>query len=54
MLHTSLNFSIYVTDFDPASFRLESTLLLFRTDTPVPFFFSKWDLPSNHRHDLFC
>ena len=37
MLYTSLNFSIYVTDFDPASDRLESTLLLFCNNTPVPF-----------------
>jgi len=35
MLYTSLNFSIYVTNFDPASYRLESTLLLFRNTTPV-------------------
>jgi len=27
-----------VTDFDPASYRLESTLLLFRNNTPVPLF----------------
>jgi len=38
MLYTSLNFSIYVTDFDPASYQLESTLLLFRNNTPVPLF----------------
>jgi len=38
MLHTSLNFSIYVTDFDPASYRLESTMLLFRNSSPVPLF----------------
>jgi len=36
MVYTSLNFSIYVTDFDPASYRLESRLLLFRNNTPVP------------------
>jgi len=38
MLYTSLNFSIYVMDFDPASYRLESTVLLFRNSTPVPLF----------------
>jgi len=38
MLYTSLNFGIYVTDFDPASYRLESTLVLFRNSTPVPLF----------------
>jgi len=36
MLHTSLNFGIYVTDFDPASDRLESTMVLFRNKTHVP------------------
>ena len=36
MVYTSLNLSIYVTDFDPASYRLESKLLLFRNNTPVP------------------
>jgi len=36
MLYTSLNFGIYVTDFDPASYGLESTMLLFRNKTPVP------------------
>jgi len=39
MLYTSLNFRIYVTDFDPTSYRLESTLPLFRNNTPVPLFF---------------
>jgi len=38
MLYTSLNLSIYVMDFDPASYRLESTLLLFRKNTPVHLF----------------
>jgi len=38
MLYASLNFSIYVTDFDPASYRLVSTLLLFRNNIPVPLF----------------
>jgi len=36
MLYTSLNFGIYVTDFDPTSYRLESTMLLFRNKTHVP------------------
>jgi len=36
MLYISLNFSIYVTDFDPGFYRLESTLLLFRNNTHVP------------------
>jgi len=38
MIYTSLNFRIYVTDFDPASYWLASTLLLFRNSTPVPLF----------------
>jgi len=38
MFYTSLNFSIYVRDFDPASYRLESTLLFFRSSIPVPLF----------------
>ena len=38
MLYTSLNFNIYLTDFDPATYRLESTLLLFRNNTPVSSF----------------
>jgi len=38
ILYLQVNFSIYVTDFDPASYRLESTLLLFLNDTPVPLF----------------
>jgi len=38
MLYTSLNFSIYVTDFDPISCRLESTFVLFRNNTPVRLF----------------
>jgi len=38
MLYTSLNFRIYVTDFGPASYRLESTMLLFRIKPPVPLF----------------
>jgi len=38
MLYTSFNFSIYVTDFDLDSHRLESTLLLFGDSTPVPLF----------------
>ena len=53
MLYTSLNFGIYVTDFDPASYRLESTMLLFRNKTPVHHFFSACELPSNHKRDLF-
>jgi len=43
MLYTSLNFRIYVTDFEPASYQLESTLSLFRDNTPVPLFlFRVW------------
>jgi len=38
MPYTSLNFSIYLTDFDPASYELDSTLLLFRDNIPVPLF----------------
>jgi len=38
MLYTWLNFSIYVTDFDPASYRLESTLLLIHNNTSIPLF----------------
>ena len=38
MLYASLNFGIYVTDFDPASYRQESTMVLFRNKTPVPLF----------------
>jgi len=38
MLYTSLNFRIYETDFDPDSYRLESTLPLFRNNSPVPLF----------------
>jgi len=38
MFYTSLKMSIYVTDFNPASHGLESTLLLFRNNTPVPLF----------------
>jgi len=38
MFYTSLNFSIHVTDFDPASYSLESTSLLFRNSTLVPLF----------------
>jgi len=29
MLYTLLNFKIYVPDFDPVSYRLESTMMLF-------------------------
>jgi len=47
------DFSIYVLYFDPASYRLESTLLLFRNSISVPYFFSAKELPSNHKHDLF-
>jgi len=36
MLRTSLNFRVNVTDFDPDSYRLESTLPLFCDNTPVP------------------
>jgi len=55
MVYTSLNFSIYVTDFDPASYRLESTLLLFRNNTPVPLFLFRVRTAqqSQHKHDLF-
>ena len=35
MLYTSINFNIYVTVFDTASYRLESTLLLFHNNAPV-------------------
>jgi len=38
MLYTSLTFGIYVTDFDPAFYGLESTMLFFRNKTPVPLF----------------
>jgi len=38
MLYTSLNIRIYVTDFDAASYRLESTMPLFLSDTLVPLF----------------
>jgi len=38
MLYTSLNFGIFVTDFDPASCQLESTMLFFRNKTLVPLF----------------
>jgi len=38
MLHTSLNFKIHVPDFDPASCRLESTVLFFRNNTTVLLF----------------
>jgi len=38
MLYTWFNFSIYVTDFDVASYRLESTFLLFHNNTSVPLF----------------
>jgi len=34
-VYTSLNFSISVTEFDPASYRVESTLLLFRNSVFV-------------------
>jgi len=37
MLYTSLNFGAYVTDFDPASYRPKTTMLLFRNKTPLPF-----------------
>jgi len=37
-LNNALHFSIYGTDFDPVSYRLESTLLLFRNNAPVPLF----------------
>jgi len=33
MFYTSLNVKIHVPDFDPASCRLESTMLFFRNDT---------------------
>jgi len=38
MLYTSLNFSIYAMDFDQATYGLESILLLFGNNTPVPLF----------------
>jgi len=38
VLYTSLNFKIYVTVFDPASYRLESTMPLFSNNTLVPLF----------------
>ena len=41
MLSTSLNFRIYMTDFDPAYYWLESTLPLCRNNTPVPLFLSR-------------
>jgi len=55
MLYTSLNFGIYVTDFDPVSYRLESTMLLFRNNTPVPLFLFRLRnaQQSHHKHDLF-
>jgi len=42
MLYFQFNFSIYVMDVNPASYRLKSTLLLFRNNTLVlfPYFFS--------------
>jgi len=38
MLYTWLNFKIHVSDFDPASCRLESTMLFFRNNTTVLLF----------------
>jgi len=38
MLYILLNFRIYVMDVDPASYRLESTVPLFRNNTSVPLF----------------
>jgi len=38
MLYASLNFKIHVPDFDPASCRLESTMLFFRNNTTVLLF----------------
>jgi len=36
MLYTLLNFKIYVPDFDPASYRMESTMLFFRNNASFP------------------
>jgi len=38
MLYTSLNFKIHVPEFDPASCRLESTMLFFRNNTTFLLF----------------
>jgi len=53
MPYTSLNFSMYGTDFDLASYGLESTLLLFPNNTPVPSFLFCMRTASNHKHDLW-
>jgi len=52
MLCTSLNLSSYVTDFDPASYRLESTLLLFRNNTPVPLYLFRLKIAHQLKHYL--
>jgi len=46
MLYTSLNFSIYVTHFDPAYFRLESTSLFFIQILLFPFSFPREICPT--------
>jgi len=47
----------YVTDFDPASYRLKSTLPLFRNNTATLFLFRLRNCPafsiSIHKCDLF-
>jgi len=55
-LNNALHFvklQYYVTDFDPASHRLESTLLLFRNNTPVPLFLFRVRTAQHNTNTIF-